>query len=955
MSHTPSSPDFVALSSASGSMDLASLYRLHIEETRDYAIFLISPEGVLRTWNPGVGALLGYSAEQFIGQPSSMTFTPEDRSQHEDKKEIETARNTGHAADVRWHLRQDGTRIFIDGVLTALHNHEGTLIGFSKIMKDATQRHLADQERNELLQREQAARAEAEMLHQRSRESEKLFRDAFAYAATGVSLTDPEGRYLQVNRAYCNLLGYTEQELLEISHYDVISPGDLPPSLSLVRQLLSGEIPGFILEKQFVRKDRTLVWVKNSVSLRRDDAGNPLNIVGITEDITERKKAEEALLSLSLLSSRIGSLTAGSFEMLDTLNQCAELLVTGLGAAFARIWLLDKDNVLQLYVSKGQYTHLDGPHSHIPVGHLKVGRIAEERRPYLSNSVVGDPNISDQDWARRENMVAFAGYPLVVGANLEGVLALFSRNPFTEASHLALSSISNGIAATIERKRNEQNLRQLEARSRQILESISDAFFAVDQNWQFTYINHRAEELLARHQNNLIGKGLWEEFPEAIGTPFEHHYREALASGKPTTFEAYFAPLDLWAEVHAYPSEIGLSVYFRDVRERRQMDEKLRETAKLESLGVMAGGIAHDFNNLLTGILGNASLLTELPDPLDRELAQDIVKASERAADLTRQMLAYSGKGKFLIQEIDLSSQVRDILRLIKPMVDRRAEIQLALAEKLPCVEADQGQIQQLVMNLVINAAESLQGKPGSVTITTNAVNLDNEAASRLLGAQDLLPGLYACLQVEDTGCGMDEATRAKIFDPFFTTKFTGRGLGLAAVSGIVRGHKGAIRVNSTLGKGTTFRVWLPAVKQSSVRAPEQQHKKWSGKGTILIIDDEEIVRRVDRVSLEGMGYEVILATDGQNGLDLFQKNIHRVSLVVLDMVMPVMGGEETLNELRKLRPEIPVILSSGYHEAEVVRRFSGQHISGFLQKPYTANALTESIREILNNPPKPQ
>lgn len=178
MSHTPSSPDFVALSSASGSMDLASLYRLHIEETRDYAIFLISPEGVLRTWNPGVGALLGYSAEQFIGQPSSMTFTPEDRSQHEDKKEIETARNTGHAADVRWHLRQDGTRIFIDGVLTALHNHEGTLIGFSKIMKDATQRHLADQERNELLQREQAARAEAEMLHQRSRESEKLFRDA---------------------------------------------------------------------------------------------------------------------------------------------------------------------------------------------------------------------------------------------------------------------------------------------------------------------------------------------------------------------------------------------------------------------------------------------------------------------------------------------------------------------------------------------------------------------------------------------------------------------------------------------------------------------------------------------------------------------------------------------------------------------------------------------------------
>ena len=227
-------------------------------------------------------------------------------------------------------------------------------------------------------------------------------------------------------------------------------------------------------------------------------------------------------------------------------------------------------------------------------------------------------------------------------------------------------------------------------------------------------------------------------------------------------------------------------------------EEELRQTAKLESLGIMAGGIAHDFNNLLTGIMGNASLLAELSNPSDRQLAEDIVAASQRAADLTRQMLAYSGKGRFEVRPINLSGQVREILRLVMPMIDKAVVIELNLAENLPCVDADPGQMQQLIMNLVINAAEAMEGSSGRVIVTTHEAEVDDAFIAGILAPYEVAPGLYVCLEVQDTGCGMSEETKSKIFDPFFTTKFTGRGLGLAAVSGIVRGHMGAMRVYST-------------------------------------------------------------------------------------------------------------------------------------------------------------
>jgi PAS domain S-box-containing protein len=390
------------------------------------------------------------------------------------------------------------------------------------------------------------------------------------------------------------------------------------------------------------------------------------------------------------------------------------------------------------------------------------------------------------------------------------------------------------------------------------------------------------------------------------------------------------------------------------VRARRAMqatEEQLRETARLESLGVLAGGIAHDFNNLLVGIIGNASLaLATLPaDSSVNGMINDVLRAGERAATLTRQMLAYSGKGRFLIENVDISELVEEMLPLIQGSVPKTVLVRTQLARGLPPVEADAAQLHQVFMNLVINAAEACEGQSsGLVTVTTGLQRVDERYIHDTFGVSDLQPGLCASLEVTDNGSGMDEATRAKIFDPFFTTKFTGRGLGLSAVLGIIRSHKGAVKVHTEPGKGSTFRVLFPAsaAVQSRKRAEEPFASPDSGeRGTVLLVDDEEIVRRIARAGLEQLGYHVIEAENGVEAVGLFRQNQADISLVLLDLTMPVMSGEETLRKLTAIDPNVRVILSSGFNEADATKHFDGRGLAGFLQKPYTLTRLSEKLR----------
>jgi two-component system cell cycle sensor histidine kinase/response regulator CckA len=387
-----------------------------------------------------------------------------------------------------------------------------------------------------------------------------------------------------------------------------------------------------------------------------------------------------------------------------------------------------------------------------------------------------------------------------------------------------------------------------------------------------------------------------------------------------------------------------------DLTERKHLEQRLKESQKLESIGLLAGGIAHDFNNLLTGIMGNASLALEGVPPEDgrRMLIENVVKASEKAAHLTRQLLAYSGKGRFVIQAINLSELVSEISALLRTSIPKKVELRLDIREDLPPIEGDSSQIQQLIMNMVLNGAEAIGDSIGTVLVTTGVEDVDEEYIRTAGLREGIKPGRYVCLEVHDTGCGMDERTRARIFDPFFTTKFTGRGLGLAAALGIVRGHNGDIKVYSAPGKGSTFKVLLPQAGVAYEKPPAPEVRELRGSGIILVVDDEEIVREAARTALERYGYKVLAAENGREAIEIFRPRAGEISAVLLDMTMPVMSGEETFEKLTAIRPGVRVIVSSGYNEMEALRRFSGTGISAFIQKPYTAAQLAGRLKAVL-------
>lgn len=390
-----------------------------------------------------------------------------------------------------------------------------------------------------------------------------------------------------------------------------------------------------------------------------------------------------------------------------------------------------------------------------------------------------------------------------------------------------------------------------------------------------------------------------------------------------------------------------------DLTERRRLEERLRQAAKLESVGLLAGGVAHDFNNLLTGVLGNATLAFDTIPQANpaRPLLESVIKATERAADLTRQLLAYAGKGRFIVQPVDVSDLIREIAQLIRTSIPRSVQVEVDLAPDLPPVEADATQLQQLVMNLVINGAEAIGERNGSVRITTARQNVDEAWLRTSDVAGEIGPGEYVHIEVQDTGCGMDADTRKRIFDPFFTTKFTGRGLGLAAVLGIVRGHKGAIKVYSAPGRGSTFKIILPAAQAARPAKPAvAETPPLGGSGTILVVDDEEVVRRTAKSALQRYGYTVVTAENGREAIDIFRGMIGRISMILLDMTMPVMGGEEALRTLKTIDPGVKVLLSSGFNEVEAIRRFTGKGLAGFIQKPYTAAALADKVRLVLES-----
>ncbi len=519
-----------------------------------------------------------------------------------------------------------------------------------------------------------------------------------------------------------------------------------------------------------------------------------------------------------------------------------------------------------------------------------------------------------------------------------------------------------------ERLRAEEEREAQHAILQGIIDNTDAAIFSLDREYHYTSFNQaHATIMKAIYGADItLGDSMLERMTVETDAATARANIDRALAGEVLTEEAFSgdeARSRLYFQVSHSPVAnesgdiIGAAVIARDVTERRRAEEEARALAermqhaqKLESLGMPAGGIAHDFNNILMAVLGHAELARTQLGPLSpaRDNLQEIERAATRASDLAKQMLAYSGKGRFHVRALDLNELTREMRHMLEVSGSKKVSIRHELAPDLPAVEADASQMQQVLMNLVINAAEAMGEDGGVVRIATGCIDCDQDYLAHSWAREDLEPGRYVYLEVADTGVGMDADTAARVFDPFFSTKFTGRGLGLAAVLGIVRGHRGAVKVYSEPGEGTVFKMLLPAVAgRATSLGKEPATAGWTGAGTVLFVDDEEPLRRVGARMLERLGFEALTAGDGEEALEVFRERGDEIVCVMLDLTMPRMDGEETYRELRRLRPDVRVILSSGYNEQDVAQRFVGKGLAGFVQKPYQLAELAAKLREV--------
>ena len=572
---------------------------------------------------------------------------------------------------------------------------------------------------------------------------------------------------------------------------------------------------------------------------------------------------------------------------------------------------------------------------------------------------------------------AIAMWEAAVAGTAENQFAVFGTTPETmhayEISFGALRDRDGQPAGAVmvakdvtDRELALTALRESEVRFRALGEAAPIGIFLADAAGHCTYANPRLQQIIGLGEATLLTRGFASRVhPHDVAQAnawlglgsdahdFRGEFRLALDGGVERWVLAHSAAIrdDGGAIIGRVGTLDDITEARRAEAGRLQLEQKMLHAQKLESLEVLAGGIAHDFNNLLVGVLGNASLaLLDLPveSPAHAPVA-DIERAAQRASDLTRQMLAYSGRGQFVVEPVDVSELVAEMGSLLRTVLSKRADIVFDLVATLPLIKADATQIRQVVMNLITNASDAVGERGGQICLRTGRQTVDADAMQQSYLGDQLMPGEYVFVEVGDTGDGMSPETLGRIFEPFFTTKFTGRGLGLAATLGIVRGHRGGIHITTAPGEGSTFRVLLPAAHSlQAVGTPGSASEVADVLGAVLVIDDDETVRVVARRLLERRGFRVVVAADGIEGVALFGASEDRFALVLLDLTMPRLGGAATLLQLRALDPDVRVVLTSGYREREVAAQFTGIELAGFVQKPFRAEELYAAVARAL-------
>ncbi|PLX40279.1 MAG: hypothetical protein C0609_12310 [Deltaproteobacteria bacterium] len=551
---------------------------------------------------------------------------------------------------------------------------------------------------------------------------------------------------------------------------------------------------------------------------------------------------------------------------------------------------------------------------------------------------------------------------------------------FLSSTPIDGGDFSKGITFTAlditEIKESEAKLRQSKEFLQTIIDSFPESILVINADHSIAMMNQAAKDRSSSGHSEAdylycfeVNHGEAHPCPEAendcpvniifkTGRKLTTEHTHLDKDGNARITEVIAAPIfnEGGEVVQIIESCIDITERKKAESERLKLQRQVEHAQKLESLGVLAGGIAHDFNNLLVGVMGNAEMALMKLDEKSalRGNVESILASSIRAADLARQMLAYSGKGHFVVETMDINRMAVEMTALLESSTEKRATLHFDLAEDLPPIDADATQIRQVFMNLITNAAEAMEGGKGEIRVSTGTRELSKGDLYDMSASENAGEGLFIYIEVTDTGCGMDEETLGRVYDPFFTTKFAGRGLGLAATLGIVRGHRGAIKIESEVGKGTSVKVYLPASEGTPEKhmpddSPVAEIGSERLKGRVLVIDDEPVVCEFAKSVLERTGLEVVTAMDGVEGLEIFREASVPFDLVLLDMVMPRMGGEEAYLALRELNPAIKIILSSGYGEQEATDHFDSKGLAGFIQKPYRPTDLTSKVSAVLS------
>ena len=651
-----------------------------------------------------------------------------------------------------------------------------------------------------------------------------------------VIATDLHGIITSWNSGAVALVGYRVQEAIGKNIADVLS--DEMTYSDLVR--LSR------LEALIAKKSGDTFYGFISSSDFTNQVGQKTGTIFTIKDISQRKEAEKNQKNQAriwALGSDLGQAVTTGHNLRHMLQSCCESLVKRLEVPFARIWTYDSaENMLVLQGSAGMYTHIDGSHGRIPVNsHSKIGQIATAKKAILTNQVIGDPQIRNQHWAKREGMVAFAGHPLVVGNIFVGVMALFSKKPLSNFITKSLEFVAERIAIGIERNQAEA--------------------------------------------------------------------------------------------------------------EKEKLHNQIRQMQKMEAIGTLAGGIAHDFNNVLTPIMGYVGLLkVELAqDAVAQEYVQEILQASKRAKDLVSQILTFSRQKEQERTPLQPHLIIKEALKLLRASIPATISIQEKIDGQCHAIMADPTEIHQLVMNLCTNAYHAMQDNGGNLEVRLENISVN---AERARGNANLLEGPYVRLTVKDSGAGMDSATLERIFEPYFTTKGIGEGtgMGLALVHAIVQSLDGAIAVQSSIGKGSSFSVYLPSLRRA--QQEEVAVKKELPRGTerILLVDDEAVVAEFGQRALKFLGYQVTIRTSSIDALELFKADPGQFDLIITDKMMPNLTGIELCKKIRAIRADIPVILLTGFSHNLTPEQTVNAGFQRSVMKPLLVEEIGQVVRDVLES-----